>query len=167
MTDQPIILSYHRFGNEWDDYPFSRTYEQFYHDIEKKEFQTITIDDGHESMIKACEMMTAAGIRAMLFVPTALIGVKGYCTWEQLKELSELHYIESHGHEHVNLTLLPKYNLWLNLRRSIDLIEKKIGRTPTHFASPWNQYDEQVDQACKELNLIPVKNRIDIRNNTK
>lgn len=167
MNQEPIILSYHRFTEKYDEYPFSRTYEQFYHDIEKKEFSTITIDDAHESMIKACDMMTAAGIKAMLFVPAALVGTPGYCTWKQLKQLSLYHSIESHGHEHVNLTLLPKYNLWLNIRRSVDLIEKHIGRLPTHFVAPWNLYDEEVDKACTELKLITVKNRINIKNDSK
>ena len=44
-------------------------------------------------------------LKAVLAVPTGLIGEKGYCTWEQITEMAKSPLIElaSHTHSHPNL----------------------------------------------------------------
>lgn len=167
VTYQPIILSYHRFGEEYDDYPFSRTYEQFGHDLRKKIFDCVTIDDGHVSMIKACEIMREHNVRGKLFIPTALVGTEDYCSWEELKILSEWHCIEPHCHTHERLDKLSYFEVFANIQTAIGLIDIHLNKKARFFASPWNQYSDEVRQVCDDLGLIIMDGRIDIKNDSK
>lgn len=161
------ILSYHRFVESNDYYPFSRTYEQFWHDIRKKEFDMIAIDDGRKCQIKACEMMRELNIRAKLFVSTALIDTPGYCTWDDLRMLSEHHDIENHSHDHIYLTELTPAEVESQLIKSQALIEAAVNRKPRFFVAPWNQYNETVDKVVAANGLQSLKDRVNILNNTR
>lgn len=161
------VLSYHKFVEEPSAYPFSRTYEQFSHDIRKKQFDLITIDDCHRSQIRACFMMTDWGIRAKLFCCTSLIGQGSFCTWDDLRMLSKHHDIECHGltHEYHNRMFLS--DVTKSIKLSTQEIADQIGRRPTHFVAPYNNYNLMVDWAAKWQKLETIKDRVDIRNNTK
>src|SRR5262245_10953159 len=107
-----IILSYHVFGDKHSDYKFSRTYNQFWHDINKKIYDEIHIDDRKVCTIKVCEYLREVNRRAKLFVCTSLIGTEGYCTWDDLRALSKYHDIENHGTWHRNhANVLPSIQL--------------------------------------------------------
>lgn len=158
------VLSYHRFTEQAHDYAFSRTYKQFAGDLVRLDFDWITIDDGHQSMIKACAMMQEKNIRAKLFVSTQLIGQAGYCTWGDLWKLSKFHDIENHSHAHVKLTELSDEDIFGNIEHASYIIKGETGRQPRYFAAPWNQWDVRVEKAATELKLHGVRERIDIKN---
>lgn len=162
-----IVLSYHRFTQEEDSYVFSRTYKQFRNDLETKDFDWITIDDGHNSIIKACKMMSDHNIRAKLFINPGLVGTESYCSWSILNALSQDHDIENHSFDHVRLPALedPKDIYW-QIAHAQEEIEKNIGRTPRFFVPPWNNYDERVESICAEMGIQIVKNRINMKNIT-
>jgi len=162
-----IILSYHRFVINESDYRFSRTYEQFSHDITKKVYDWITIDDGRSDMIAACEMMRHCNIRAKLFISTELIGHPGYCTWDQLKELSRFHDIESHGNDHRIHPQLSLSEIVNSIHTSCDIIEREIGKRPRYFVAPYNTYNQVMDKIIERANLISLKNRVNILNISK
>lgn len=162
-----IILSYHRFVEQESEYRFSRTYEQFWHDIRKKEFDLITIDDGMSCMLKACEMLKQAKIRAKLFISPDLIGKEGYCTWEDLKIVSRFHDIENHSYRHVKLIELDKIEIRYNILTANKIIKDKIGKKPSYFVAPWNMYNSEVDRQVKSLGLKSLKNRENILNISK
>lgn len=162
-----IVLSYHRFGTEESPYRFSRTYEQFSHDIVKKVYDWVSIDDGMRCQVQACEIMRHCNIRAKLFIPTSLIGEPGYCTWDEIRELSKYHDIENHSHSHKWHTQMLTGEIIDSIERTNYLIESHIGRRPRYFVPPYNAYDDRVMEACQQLNLTLVKNRITILNNSK
>lgn len=159
-----IVLSYHRFVEEESDYVFSRTYKQFAHDLGTKDFDWITIDDGHQSQMKACEMMREKNIRAKLFISTALVGQKGYCTWDELWKLSRHHDIGNHSHDHVKLTELPAEEAYAQIEKANLLIKHHIGIMPRYFVPPWNQFNPVIENLARSQGLVLVKNRINILN---
>jgi len=161
------ILSYHKFTEKYDEYPFSRTYDQFTHDIQKKIYDWITIDDGMKSMIKACEIMRDHNVRAKLFVCTSLVGKLGYCTWDELKYLSRFHDIENHAENHVYLTSLDHDDQCRQIFSAQAMIIKQIGRWSRFFVPPYNTFNEETEHICKESGLILLKDRITIKNNSK
>jgi peptidoglycan/xylan/chitin deacetylase (PgdA/CDA1 family) len=161
------ILSYHRFGEQESDYPFSRTYKQFAHDLGTKDFDWISIDDGMKSIIKACEMMREKNFRAKLFISTALVGTAGYCDWDDIWKLSRYHDIENHSHEHVILTGLKDEEVLWNIATANALIKKAVGRQPGYFVPPWNTYDEVTRAIAQEQGLQLVHSRMDILNNSR
>jgi peptidoglycan/xylan/chitin deacetylase (PgdA/CDA1 family) len=164
---QRIILSYHQFVNEQSDYRFSRTYDQFYHDIRKKVYDEIHIDDGMECLIKACGMMQEINRRAKLFICTSLIEQKGYCTWEQLKELSRFHDIECHSHLHEWHSKKDYQWQFESISTSKSLIIENIGKAPRYFVGPYNDFNDNTIKVCQELQLINVSGRENILNISK
>lgn len=161
------VLSYHNFYESENEYPFSRTYKQFQHDLDTKDFDWITIDDGHESIIKACKMMEEKNFRAKLFISTALIDTPGYCTWGQLWHLSRVHDIENHSHEHVKLVQLNDDAVYNQIATANDLIKQFTGRKPRYFVSPWNQRNGIIEAAARALGLQLVHSRTDIKNDSR
>jgi peptidoglycan/xylan/chitin deacetylase (PgdA/CDA1 family) len=159
-----IVLSYHRFTPEDHDYIFSRTYKQFRQDLETKDFDWITIDDGHRSQIKACKMMQDKNFRAKLFTTAALVGTGGYCSWDDLWTLSRLHDIENHGFNHLDHTLLSEEEMYQSIHKTSELIKNYIGRSPRYFVPPYNLFDDRVETIAKELGLVLIKNRVTIKN---
>lgn len=162
-----IILSYHQFVEEPKDYRFSRTYDQFYHDIRKKIFDIVTIDDGMSCQIKACDMLRGMNIRAKLFTCTSLIGTEGYCTWEELKELSRWHDIENHGNVHKDHSLATYSLIYESIYTAQQRITENIGRAPRYFVPPYNQYNGNVKEVCGKLGLQLVTDRENILNISK
>jgi peptidoglycan/xylan/chitin deacetylase (PgdA/CDA1 family) len=162
-----ILLSYHRFTAEDNEYPFSRTYKQFRSDIETKDFDWITIDDGHKSQIKACKMMQDKNIRAKLFTTVSLVGTTGYCSWDDLWKLSKFHDISNHATDHVKLTELATEDIYKSLEHANMEIKKMIGVVPRFFVPPYNTFDYRVEIIAKELGLVLVKDRINITNNSR
>lgn len=161
------ILSYHKFVDEPSDYRFSRTYDQFWHDINKKIYDGITIDDGMKCQIKACELMRERNIRAKLFICTSLIGTDGYCTWQELRKLSIYHDIENHGNIHKDHSLATYSLVYESIFTAQEKITQEIGRAPRFFVAPYNQYNPAVMDVCQKLNLQTVKDRENILNISK
>lgn len=162
-----IVLSYHRFVEKESDYRFSRTYEQFRHDIDKKVYDWITIDDGMKCMVKACEMLRERNVRAKLFICTGLIGQRGYCDWEQMKVLSKFHDIENHGHKHLSHVAMSDDDVYQSMATANDLIKKMIGRQPRYFVPPFNQVNDVIEDTAHSLGLTVVKDRENILNISK
>lgn len=162
-----IILSYHKFVETESEYRFSRTYDQFSHDIRKKVYDMITIDDGMSCQIRACEMMRELNIRAKLFVSSALIGTPGYCTWQEIRRLSPFHDIENHGHHHIKFSELSYLEMYEHIRDANTFIYEYTGRVPRFFVAPWNEYSKDIEKAAHMNNLQLMVDRENILNISK
>lgn len=161
-----IVLSYHEFYEKENEYAYSRTFRQFNNDLNYKLFDLITIDDGHLGCMKACNMMRLKNIRAMLFIPTALMGQGKYLSWAMINQLSEFHIIGNHSHHHVNLTELTNDEITEEILTSNILIKKHTGKQPRFFVPPFNKTNKHVTNIADKFNLQIVRNRIDILNTT-
>ncbi len=162
-----IVLSYHIFGNKPSEYRFSRTYDQLWHDARKKIYDEITIDDGRKCSIHACEILRELNRRAKLFISPSLVGRGGYCTWDELRTLSEFHDIENHSMWHKDHTKESADWQYESIVTAQRILEEEIGRAPRYFVAPFNQYDGDTDSIIEELGLMSLKDRINMLNFSK
>lgn len=162
-----VVLSYHQFVVNESAYVFSRTLNQFEHDIRKKVFDWVTIDDGRACTIEACALLQQYNIRAKLFIATSLVGTPGYCNWDDLKALSKFHDIENHSNYHKDHTQV----VYERQIESIDIAQKQItqyiGKPPRYFVPPYNKYNPDTEMAALTLGLVLIKNRITITKDSK
>lgn len=164
MTNGHIILSYHVFGDHPSDYKFSRTFDQFAHDIEKKIYDEIHIDDARICTIKACDMLRKSNRRAKIFVCTGLVGRKEFCTWDDIRKLSKFHDIECHGSVHKDHSLMNYGQQFKSISTAMEIITAIVRRKVRYFVAPYNQYNEDTARVCCDLGLIMVRDRLIMTN---
>lgn len=112
-------------------------------------------------------MLQELGIRAKLFICTSLVGTEGYCTWKELKELSNHHDIENHAHFHKDHSRVI-YNIqYESIKKAQELIIENIGVVPKFFVAPYNQYNENTFRIASEFGLKCLNNRETILNISK
>lgn len=161
-----IVLSYHRFTKEPGEYQYSRTIEQFRNDLDSKVFDWITIDDGHASILQINHCLVSRNIKAKIFVSTSLVGTAGYCSWDDLRELSIYHDIENHSHSHENLAELNAEMVSYNIVKANHIINREIDRPCRYFVPPFNKSSPIVEAAVAAMGLQLINNRTDILNTT-
>jgi peptidoglycan/xylan/chitin deacetylase (PgdA/CDA1 family) len=113
----------------------------------------MTFDDGRASDYeRAFPILLESGIRATLFVNTATIGTSGYLTWPQIDEMRRHGMsIESHSHDHVYLSELPKTELRRQLEVSKRTVEDRLGAPVRFLATPYGDTNALV--LMEALNL--------------
>jgi peptidoglycan/xylan/chitin deacetylase (PgdA/CDA1 family) len=97
----------------------------------------ITFDDGDESNHRlAFPALAESKSSADFFVTPAQVGTPGYCTWAQLREMSDAGMsIQSHGYTHAHhLTDVSPAQLREELTRARREIEEHVGRPVTLLA---------------------------------
>ncbi len=106
----------------------------------------ITFDDGHATdYTVAYPLLLEFGFRADFFINTAFVGSRGYLTWSQIVELQKAGMsIQSHGHEHVDLTHLSPQELSRQLGHSKRLLEDQIGRPVEFLSVPYGLVNSRV-----------------------
>lgn len=161
-----IVLSYHKFNDEPDKYPFSRTYDQFATDIMKRDYDLITFDDADYCQVRACDMLKEKNIRSKLFVPSALVNKPGYCSEADIWKLSRHHDIENHSFEHVKLSGLNYIQVKYQIETCNQMILDWTGRRPRFLVAPWNEVTSTIVLVARELELQLVTNRITIKNDS-
>ena len=98
----------------------------------------LTFDDGLESDYTcALPLLKEFGAAATFFVNTSTVGQPGYLSWFQLAEMRDAGMsIQSHGHRHVDFTLLPADVLTNELSFSKQQIEDRLGCAVRFVAPP-------------------------------
>jgi peptidoglycan/xylan/chitin deacetylase (PgdA/CDA1 family) len=117
----------------------------------------ISFDDGFRSgLVNAAPLLAEHGFRACYFLITGLVSAPReladrICrerlhlpsrleplTWDDVGRLLELgHEVGSHTHTHPNLAALSHEELERELRDSKAELERRLGRSPVHFAAPY------------------------------
>ena len=122
----------------------------------------ITIDDGHESVYTmALPLVEKYRIPVTLFIyPSAISNASYAMTWQQLRALKAtgLFDIQSHTYWHPNFKiekrrLTPsRYNKFVDiqLRRSREVLDKKLGISVSMLAWPYGIYDRELAQKASE-----------------
>lgn len=126
----------------------------------------ITMDDGHESVYtQALPVVEKYRIPVTLFIyPSAISNASYAMTWKQLQALKAtgLFDIQSHTYWHPNFKIekrrLPpaQYNKFadLQLQRSKQMLDKKVGIHVTILAWPFGIYDEDLMQKARKAGYI-------------
>jgi peptidoglycan/xylan/chitin deacetylase (PgdA/CDA1 family) len=121
----------------------------------------ITFDDGYEGVYRhALPSLRALGFPAMTYLSTGFIrdrngggrcvGQSGLCegrpllSWRQVREMErEGMRFGSHLSEHGDLSVLGRCEAVVQLLRSRDEIEQRLGKSCTHFAYPFGRLTMQ------------------------
>lgn len=98
----------------------------------------LTFDDGRESdYTLALPLLAESRAVGIFFVNTSTIGKLGYLTWSQIKEMQRAGMsIQSHGHLHLDLTILPTDKLQSEIAVSKHRLEDKLSAPVEFLAAP-------------------------------
>lgn len=125
----------------------------------------ITFDDGYEdNYTKVYPILESMSIKCTIFVSVKHISQQSginnlyenrkMLTEKQIRILSDSgHEIMSHSYSHVNLSKLTKNEIYMELTKSKDIIEKITGKTVIVFSYPNGQkgsYNEEAQQILKK-----------------
>lgn len=120
----------------------------------------ITIDDGFKSFIEnGLPLLKSYGFTATIFVNTASIGNPDYLDWEELKVLNEAgieigNHSDSHAYFLSDTVDTARAQFRADLMKSQALLEKNLGTTPTAFAYPYGEFDEQMKTIVQETGFV-------------
>jgi len=110
----------------------------------RTKFVALTFDDGHASNRLAADMLAAANMTADFFVNPTTIGLPGFLSWSDLREMHGLGMsIQSHGMHHRYLSDLSAADVQQELTASKAAIEQKLGSAVTLFAPPGGRMPSQ------------------------
>ena len=111
---------------------------------------SLTFDDGNADNYSVAAILKQYGMHATFYIPSGLVGSKGFMTWEQLQTLqNDGNEIGGHTLDHIKLAGLDPGTL----RHEICDDRKNLiahGLTLISFAYPFGNYDEQVSQTVKD-----------------
>ena len=173
-----IVLNYHKIDNmhislsvKPEDFERQMKYltEHNFHSITPQELYAalvdgaelpenpvlITFDDGYmDNYTNAYPILKKYGLKATIFVITGFLDrtQPGYFTWGQAAEMeaSGLINIESHTVTHTSLTDLTEEQVKMELERSKNDIERRLGKQVDFLAYPTGTYNLHIAALVKE-----------------
>jgi peptidoglycan/xylan/chitin deacetylase (PgdA/CDA1 family) len=130
----------------------------------------LTFDDGYQSMLtEALPVLRHYGVPATVFVPTRWIGENNGWMAEHacypLPLMSESGLcevesagisVESHGHSHLHLATVSEDVVRQDLRSSVEILERLLGRPPRYLAYPFGTHSPQVEAIAAETGFSAV-----------
>jgi peptidoglycan/xylan/chitin deacetylase (PgdA/CDA1 family) len=128
----------------------------------------VTFDDGYEDVYDhAFPILKERDLPATLYVSTAYVEERRSFTfggggrdgggpplsWPQIEEMaaSGLVTVGAHTHTHPDLTTLEAGAIGREMETSNDLIRRRLGAPPRHFAYPWNRVSPAARAAAARL----------------
>ena len=160
-----ISLMYHRF--EENKYPSTNIKMKEFinhikilednkiHFVDPKEFEEemknnkdqrkvlLTIDDGFGSFYQnAWPILKEKKIPFILFVSTREVGAFNYMTWDQIREIDREDFVEigNHSHTHEYLVDENKEIIISDIKESISIFNKELGKNSVFFSYPFGEY---------------------------
>jgi peptidoglycan/xylan/chitin deacetylase (PgdA/CDA1 family) len=118
----------------------------------------LTFDDGRASDFEvAFPLLLEAGTRAEFFVNTAAIGRPGFLSWRQMAEMQARGMsFQSHGHDHVDLTPLPRRVVEWQLDESKRRLEDRLGSPVEFLAAPYGRLSRRVVEVAGQVGYRAV-----------
>ena len=124
----------------------------------------ITIDDGYLSTYAAAwPLLRRHGYPFTVFLYTEAVerGYRNFLTWEQVAEMAAAGVdFQDHAYGHLRFGTPPvagmeraAYGRWIkdDLRRSRELLTRRLGRPPEFLALPYGEYNAEVAAAARSL----------------
>ncbi|MEQ8473007.1 MAG: polysaccharide deacetylase family protein [Marinoscillum sp.] len=156
LNDFKAHLSYLK-ENEFRVLTFDAALDYLKSDDRAQKTAVITIDDGYDSFYKnGLPLLEQFGFPATLFINTETVGGSDYMDWEDLKDAqSRKIEIGNHTHSHAYFLNQPESERYENFKSELQLTQKLIrenlGTTPTTFAYPYGELDEQMKEIVKSV----------------
>lgn len=113
----------------------------------------ITFDDGNEdNFTQAFPILKKYGFSAMFFLPSDLIGKKGFMTWDQVRVMVQAGMeIGSHTQTHIYLPTYPSLDRVIEeIRGSKKTLEKELGIEIEYFCYPSGGFSEAIKNLLKQ-----------------
>ncbi len=106
----------------------------------------LTFDDGEENNYHAAfSVLQSKGLKGRFFFIVNRVGTKGYCTWDQIREMYNAGMkIGSHGLTHSILTELGTDALVFELKESKRLLESNLDAVVDSISIPRGYYNKEV-----------------------
>ena len=114
----------------------------------------ITIDDGYQSFYdNAWPILKKDKIPFILFISTREVGKKGYMSWENIREIEKYDFVEigNHSHTHDYLIDFIDKDIENDLKTSISIFKKEIGKNSVFFSYPFGEYSSNLKNIVIEL----------------
>ncbi|MFA6228033.1 MAG: polysaccharide deacetylase family protein [Patescibacteria group bacterium] len=117
----------------------------------------LTFDDGYDDMYaNAFPLLKKYGMRGTMYIIVEALGLPGYLTKEQVKEMAESGYVEiaSHTLSHANLKSVSDGKSWKEISESKKELEKISGRPVTDLAYPFGYFRQREENYCREAGYL-------------
>ncbi len=114
----------------------------------------LTIDDGFSSFYKeAWPILQKRRIPFILFVSTREVGAYNYMTWEQIKEISNVDFVEIGNHSHTHEYLVDEKNdlIKKDIKKSMSIFKEQLGKNSDFFSYPFGEYSLEFKKIIKDL----------------
>ena len=114
----------------------------------------LTIDNGFLSFYQnAWPILKKNKIPFILFVSTREVGSFNYMSWDQIKEISKEEFVEIGNHSHTHEYLVDENNVMIkaDIKKSIDIFKKKLGRNSVFFSYPFGEYSVNFKNIIKSF----------------
>lgn len=106
----------------------------------------ITFDDGLSTSGQAMKKLAAdRGISSAIFIVTDFVGLEGYLSWPELREIaSQGNIIALHGKTHIGPDKQPPSDFESEIREAIDIFYNNLGFKPVLYAYPFGSFNQVV-----------------------
>lgn len=134
----------------YESLTFSQSIDYLKSRQKRRKVVCITIDDGYKSFLQnGLPLLQQYGFTATLFINTETVGYAQYLDWEELKTVMNAgieigNHSDSHAYFLNDIKDSARTVFGADLIKSQSLIESNLGITPTVFAYPYGEFDEQM-----------------------
>ncbi len=114
----------------------------------------LTIDDGFSSFYEnAWPILKQKKIPFILFVSTREVGAFNYMSWDQIREIEKEDFVEigNHSHTHEYLVDENKDVIISDIKKSILIFKKELGKNSDFFSYPFGEYSLEFKDIVKSL----------------
>lgn len=119
-----------------------------------KKTVVLSFDDGYEdNYTYALPILKKYQFPAIIFLPSDLIGTKGFMTWDQVKLVADLGIeMGSHSRTHMYLPDYPSLELLRSeIAGSKTIIEEKLGKPVQYFCYPVGGFTQEIKELVKNV----------------
>ncbi len=131
-------------------------FEESLNNLKKERKVLLTIDDAFSSFYEnAWPILKEKKIPFILFVNTREVGAFNYMNWEQILELSKENFVEigNHSHSHEYLVDEDSSVIISDIKTSIDIFKKKLGKNSKFFSYPFGEYSLEFKKIIRNLDF--------------
>ena len=119
-------------------------------------YVVITVDDGHESSMRAADLLEAYGCRATFFLTRdRSLKKRGFIREPEIRDLRKRGFsLGTHGTTHHKLTFLPEVSCVKELREGKHWLEDVIGEEVRYMAAPGGFINSRVMKLTHEEGYV-------------
>lgn len=117
----------------------------------------LTFDDGYDDMYAyAFPTLEKYHLIGNFMISTGLVGVSGYLTWDELKDMQKSPYVRLYNHtwSHADLANSSHDKIESEMTMSQSQLATNLGIKPDIMAYPYGSFNDEVKQIIKEHGFV-------------